>query len=300
MNTEFRLHYSNGYDPIDGPMLTQIDSLFFRNKEQLLEYINCMCIATNGNRFVLHSTFPFSVVTYKSNFWSTKWILADEQRISSYHDLEKMESPGPGFRRQISGSIDAKEKFKRWPQFLNDIKAMPEGIFVSAKLEEKSVPSYSRPDNWSFYVKDVHITFGISDEYAQRVNNERVRFAKHQNVFEELYKHMSTYNYKGKTDIDIARNGVHFFNSSSFQYGLTDYFSKFQLKPLANKFECFVFANVLHDYIVEKEKKNLVFYDGSIELAHNVAISVIGSEPTYVRLTICFSEKNEKASLNSW
>ena len=299
MNTEFRLHYSNGYDPIDGPMLTQIDCLF-RNKEQLLEYINCMCIATNGNRFVLHSTFPFSVVTYKSNFWSTKWILADEQRISSYHDLEKIESPGPGFRRQISGSIDAKEKFKRWPQFLNDIKAMPEGIFVSAKLEEKSVPSYSRPDNWSFYVKDVHITFGISDEYAQRVNNERVRFAKHQNVFEELYKHMSTYNCKGKTSIDIARNGVYFYNYSSFQHGLTDYFSKFQLKPLSDKFECFVFANAFVDYI-SKKSGTQASYDISIELIHYAYdIPSIDSEPICVRIVVSYSNKTETTNLNSW
>ena len=287
MNTEFRLHYSNGYDPIDGPMLTQIDSLFFRNKEQLLEYINCMCIATNGNRFVLHSTFPFSVVTYKSNFWSTKWILADEQRISSYHDLEKIESPGPGFRRQISGSIEAKSKFKRWPQFLNDIKAMPEGIFVSAKLEEKSVPSYSRPDNWSFYVKDVHITFGISDEYAQRVNNERLRFAKHQNVFEELFKLMSSYTLNNRTIMHIGRDGVVFQWSGLSKSDFTCYFSKFQLKPLADKFECFAFANAFVDYL-SKKRGNLACDENiSIELLHNarnfIHFTSIGTDVRLVR-----------------
>lgn len=287
MNVKYGVRYTDGYHSYYMSPMADSSKWCFKEKSELIEYINCLCIAMNGKLFALHDRFPFETGRYKSNFWNTKLIPSNSRRILSAEDLNYHDG----------------EKWRNWPQYLNEINTMPDGISVSATPEEKSILDYSRQGDGMTYTRYMDVTFLISDEYAQRVNDARVRFSKHNDLLEVLLKGVPFYlagKEKKTIDIDVGRTGVHLGSLWGTTPLSTRYFSEFQLKPLANKFECFVFANVLHDYIVEKEKKNLVFYDGTIELAHNVAISVIGSEPTYVRLTICFSEKNEKANLNSW
>lgn len=284
MELKYGVNYTDGYHNYYMNSMTDFSKLWFKGKSELIEYINCLCIAMNGNSFALHDKFPVGIGIYNRNFWKTKLIpsnIGSISNVENYHD---------------------REKWRNWPNYLDEIKTMPDGISVYVTAEQKSILAYSPQYDGMKYTRYMDVTFWISEEYAQRVHDSKVRFSKHINLLEGLLKHTPLYCTginKKYAHIDVGKNGVSFWPSSVLDQTSTRYFSEFQLKPLANKFECFVFANVLYDYIVD-QKKNLVFYDTSIELAHNVLISVIDTESAYVRLRICFSQKAENMNLNCW
>lgn len=286
MKVEFSIQYNDGYDTTSQPMTDDIAFLWFKGKHELIEYIDCMCIAMHGESFTLHDKFPLETVCYKSNFFKTKLVPSYNSKVVNDSNL--------GYPDNF--------KWRNWPHYLSDINNMPDGISVSTTPEVMGNFEYRYSAVEQKHTKHMNVEFRISKEYSQRVNGARTRYLKHQDVLNALLERIPFHlagPEKTLTYLDVGRHGVAFedFWCILHQESNETYFSEFQLQPLTNKFECFVFVNVLLDYVFEQKKNRLTFHNVSVQLGSKNTIS---NECAYAHLDIWFSEKSGNKNLNCW
>lgn len=286
LEIKYSVQYNDGYDTAHRQMDDNIAFLWFKGKQDLIEYIDCMCVVMRGESFVLHDKFPYETVCYKSNFFNTKLVPSINSKVVSdsslgYHD---------------------KRKWLNWPQYLREIMNMPNGISVSTTPEVMRNFAYSSSGVGQKRTRYMNVEFRISKEYSQNINSARAKYSNHQDILEALLERIPFHiarTEKTHTYLYVGRHGVAFegFWRILHQDSKNTYFSEFQLKPLANKFECFVFINVLLDYVVEQKKNSLVFHNVDINLG---SYEMISNECAHARLTVFFSKRNDNNHLNSW
>ena len=249
-----------------------IDDLHFKSKDDLIQYINCMCIVNNGKAFSICDKYPQGFAHYSSKFWGngykyTHSTLIDDTALSD---------------------LVLRYHFRNWTGYLNDIRTMPNGISVYIQDEVMTEMKLSPPKN---LIQHALVRFSISESYSRMIYEKKRVFLKHQEVLRQLTDEIS---FAYSPHVEISRYGL--LELGSYK---KIPFSIFDLKPLETISDCFAFAHTWVEYFWDKEQKDIDF--SSIEFQLNpFEWCNLGQEIGYISVDIGSKLKPYEKKLNNW